>query len=119
MKVLVPGHGYELDNVDGDGKQHIHFVHRRGEDGRLLPESQRVEGIQSQELLRVLINRTIYLHIEQPWSENVKIVQHLRDALRIYEARAARSAIEKLPMPELHSTCTECGHFLCFCEEEA
>lgn len=116
MKIIDPGHTYEVENVDGEGTQTIQFVHRRGHDGQLLAEDQRKEGIQSQELLRVLIDRTIYLHIEQPWSENVKIVQQLRDALRTYEARAARSAVEKLPMPERQSFCKECGHFLCFCD---
>lgn len=117
MKVIEPGHLYEVENVDGDGTQLIQFVHRRDEDARLLPEDQRKEGIQSQELLRVLIDRTLYLHAEQPWSENVKIIQNLRDALRIYEARAARAAIEKLSMPERYEHCRECGHFMCFCKD--
>lgn len=115
MRVITPGHVYELTNVDGDGTQVIQFVHRRAEDGRLLPERDRTEGIQSQELLRVLINRTMYLHNEQPWSENVEVVHHLRDALRIYEQRASRAAIEKLPMPERIAVCGDCQHMFCFC----
>lgn len=115
MKALVPGHVYEVQNIDGDGTQVIRFVYRRDSAAELLPEDLREEGIQSQELLRVLIDRTLYLHAEQPWQENVKIIHHLRDALRLYEARATRRSIEKLSMPERHTTCRTCGHVLCFC----
>lgn len=114
MRVIDPGHLYEVENVDGDGTQRIQFVKRRGPDAELLPEKDRLEGIQSQELLRVLIDRTFYLHREQPWQENVKILHHLRDALRLYESRAARRHIEKLSMPELADPCGKCGHILCF-----
>lgn len=115
MKELDAGHLYEVENVDGNGTQRIQFVKRRGRDAELLPQEQRIEGIQSQELLRVLINRTIYLHTEQPWNENVKIIHHLRDALRLYEQRAARRSIEKLSMPERRDFCRSCGHFFCHC----
>lgn len=115
MKVVSAGHVYEVENIDGEGTQTIRFVRRRGWDAELLPEENREEGIQSQELLRVLIDRTLYLHAEQPWQENVKIVQHLRDALRLYEARAARRSIERLSMPERATNCDTCGHVLCFC----
>lgn len=115
MKIIDPGHAYEVQNIDGQGTQHIQFVKRRGHDAELLPEDDQVEGIQSQELLRVLIDRTLYLHAEQPWQENVKIVHHLRDALRLYESRAARRHIEKLSMPERHPVCASCGHITCFC----
>lgn len=116
MKVIDPGHVYEVENIDGDGTQIIQFVQRRGWDAELLPEEEREEGIQSQELLRVLIDRTLYLHAEQPWQENVKIVHNLRDALRLYEARAARRSIERLSMPERAKNCASCGHVLCFCD---
>lgn len=115
MKVVEPGHVYLVDNVV-KGQQEIQFVQRRGWDAELLPEEDQVDGIQSQELLRVLIDRTLYLHAEQPWQENVKIVHYLRDALKLYESRAARRHIEKLSMPERAPTCTQCGHLLCFCE---
>ena len=116
MKIVDAGHQYRVENV-GTGHQTIQFVKRRGWDAELLPESEQLDGIQSQELLRVLIDRTQYLHAEQPWQENVKILHHLRDALRLYEARAARRSIERLSMPERASACKTCGHLLCFCEK--
>lgn len=116
MRIIDSGHLYEVENTAGKGTQQIQFVKRRGWDAELLPKKEQIEGTQSQELLRVLIDRTLYLHAEQPWSENVKIVHHLRDALRLYESRAARRHIEKLSMPERHSPCKSCGHLMCFCE---
>lgn len=116
MIVIEAGHIYDVENVDGDGTQRLYFVRRRGRDAELLPLEKRQEGILSQELLRVLIDRTMYLHNEQPWQENVKIIHHLRDSLRLYESRAARRNIEKLSMPELRKTCPRCDHMLCFCD---
>jgi hypothetical protein len=123
MKVIEPGHRYEVHNVDGDGMQRIEFVRRRGDDGRLILADapigltelpfQECEGILGQELLRVLIDRTLYLNAEVPCAENVAILDHLRGALRLYEARAARRTIEKLPMPEKADACPICHHILC------
>lgn len=115
MKIVEPGHTYAVTNVDGPGHQIIRFVKRRDSRAELLGEEEREEGIQSQELLRVLIDRTIYLHAEQPWPENVEVVKHLRKALSLYESRAARRHIEKLSMIERHEPCEDCGHLLCFC----
>lgn len=117
MKVIQPGHVYELSNSDGDGKQTLEFVRRRDNDAILLPEQDRREGVQSQEVLRVLIDRTIHLGAEQAWHENIEILNHLRAALKLYEARAAHSSINKLGMSERAQPCIHCGHILCFCEE--
>lgn len=113
MKVIEPGHVYDVENVDGPGKQRIEFVRRRDDAARLLPPKERTEGILSQELLRVLIDRTLYLNQEAPCTENVEIVDALRLALTRYESRAARRSIEGLPMLEREPTCGVCGHVLC------
>ena len=47
MKVIEPGHVYEVENVDGKGTQRIQFVHRRDSTAELLPDKERKEGIQS------------------------------------------------------------------------
>lgn len=114
MRIIEPGHVYEVENVDGDGTQVITFVRRRGDDGDLLPAYQRHEGILTQELLRVAIDRTLYLNAENPCREDVEIVDRLRDVLRAYEARAARRSLEKLSMPERKLLCPVCHHLLCF-----
>lgn len=112
MKVILAGHVYDVENL-GDGTQRIQFVQRRDGAARLLPEDQHVDGVLSQELLRVLIDRTLYLNAEAPCVESIEIVGHLRAALTLFETRAARRVIEKMPMVEREGTCPECGHLLC------
>lgn len=115
MKVIVPGHLYELKNLDGDGVQHLQFVQRRDHNAELLPVEFRKEGVVTQEVLRVLIDRTMYLHNEQAWHENVDALNHLRDCLRLYELRAAHRNLQKLGMPERAPHCKTCGHLFCHC----
>ena len=111
MQIIDPGHVYRLYNADGEGTQTIRFVRRRGDDGERIETKS--EGILSQELLRVLINRTLYLNDEDPCIEDVEIVHKLRDCLKLYESRAARRTIEKLSMPEKTDACPICHHLLC------
>lgn len=117
MQVIDPGHIYALDNVDGPinggNQQHIYFVRRRGTNGELLSEKARQGGILTQELLRVCIDRTLYLYAEAPCDEDTEIVDHLRTAFSLFESRAARRTIERLSKPELAETCEICGHILC------
>lgn len=113
MNVVEPGHVYELQNVDGDSVQVVRFVRRRDDEAVVLPAVQREEGILTQELLRVAIDRTLYLNAEGPCAENVEIVDCLRRALQLYESRAARRTIEKQPMIERTDVCEECQHVLC------
>lgn len=116
MRVIEPGHVYDLHSVDRETsliQNTIRFVRRRDDDGKLLPEAQRNSGILSQELLRVLIDRTLYLNAEDPCSEDIEIVGKLRDCLRLFESRAARKTIEKMPMPERAHACPICHHLLC------
>lgn len=113
MNVRDAGHIYEVENSDGPGFQEIRFVRRRDGVGELLDHAQREPGILSQELLRVLIDRTLYLFAEAPCDEDTVIVEKLRDCLRLYESRAARRHIEKLSKPEKAPVCPTCGHMLC------
>lgn len=113
MRVIEPGHVYELRNVDGDGTQTVRFVRRRDDEAALLPEGRREEGVLTQELLRVAIDRTLYLNAEAPCPENVEIVDALRRCLALYETRAARRTIEKQPMIERTDVCEVCQHVLC------
>ena len=113
MIVVEEGHVYDVQNVDGNGTQRIEFVRRRGDEATLLPEKERHEGILTQELLRVCIDRTLYLNAEAPCPENVTIVNNLRECLALYESRAARRTIEKHPMIERMDVCEICQHALC------
>lgn len=117
MRIVEPGHVYVVDNADvRDGEQQgqtIRFVRRRGPDGELLAPADRGAGMLTQELLRVAIDRTLYLYAEAPCEEDTQIVEHLRAALTLYESRAARRAIEKLSKPEQAPLCGICHHILC------
>lgn len=112
---MSDGHVYRIPYIDGEGVQEIRFVRRRDAHGEPLPEEEREPGILSQGLLRVLIDRTLYLYAEVPSDEDTAIIEHLREALRLYESRAARRSIEKLTKPEEATACERCGHVLCRC----
>lgn len=113
MKIVAAGHIYDAQNVDGHGTQRIVFVRRRDDEAVLLSAEERNEGILTQELLRIAIDRTLYLNAEGPCQENVEIVECLRRALSLYESRAARQTIEKNPMLERTDVCEICQHVLC------
>lgn len=115
MKVIEPGHIYEVENVDGDETQRVEFVRRRDADGELLPENFRREGILCQDLIRVLIDRTLYLYAEAPCEEDTEIIESLRHALARFETRASRRSIEKLSRIEVADLCPKCQHILCRC----
>lgn len=109
----MPGHVYAMEETDGHDEQPVRFVRRRGQHGEPLPEDQRQPGVLTQELLRVAIDRTLYLYAEAPCDEDTRIVEHLRAALVLYEARASRRALERLAKPERAARCPECGHVAC------
>lgn len=113
MKVVEPGHVYELQNVDGDGTQTIRFVRRRDDEALVLTEDKRSEGVLFQEVTRVLIDRINYLNAEAPCPENVEIMEALRRVIQLGEVRAARRTIEKHPMVERADVCEICQHILC------
>lgn len=112
MRVLAEGHVYEVQNIDGDGSQTIHFVRR-------IPKGQAFqhEGILMQELIRVLIDRTNFLNAQVPCHENVTILNNLRESLILLESRAARRKLERATYPERIEFCEFCGHVFCDCPE--
>ncbi|MEK7460280.1 MAG: hypothetical protein AAB628_01880 [Patescibacteria group bacterium] len=94
MKVIDPGHLYELKEI---GKnpciQHLLFIKRSG---GAIKYNEEWPGLQTQEVLRVLIDRTIYLNDITPCFETMDAVQHLRMALFMYEVRAYRRKKEEV-----------------------
>lgn len=106
MKVLDPGHDYLLDSLDGEYNQSVIFVKRfRGIGNH--------PGTTNQELLRVLIDRVKFLDDEKPWALNEEIINHLRMALVLHEARALIRKTEKNEiMPENLNVDEGDGHFL-------
>lgn len=103
MKIIEPGHIYELAHLDGHGTTKLTFVNRE--------EGTEHEGTQTQEVLRALINRTWHCHECLPWEGNRLIVTHLQLALVLHESRALYRKAEKgLYIPELVVTDID-GHF--------
>lgn len=116
MKVIDPGHKYQLNHLDGINTSILTFVKRIGENypGNENPH----EGTNIQEVLRVLISRCKYLNkqIYSPHTEEV--IYLLRLALFSLECRNAerkgrtflRSVDDNI---ELLPTCQICGHIDC------
>jgi len=86
MRIIDPGHIYQLNQLGG-GTQTITFVKRSG--GAVHYEKEWA-GMQTQEVLRALIDRTKYLYKVLPCAETEEALYHLRMALYWYEVRALR-----------------------------
>lgn len=84
MKILDTGHVYELTQLGG-GTQTLTFVKRS--DGAVQYDKE-WPGVQTQEVLRALIDRTKYLDSILPCAETKDAIQHLRMTLFMYEVRA-------------------------------
>lgn len=125
MKVLDPGHLYDLDLLDADthastSHRELRFVKRIGEK---FPGNQEpgYEGTTSQEVIRALVDRQRYVDGQRPCVTNLLVLSSLRSALRWLEVRAAEergddtaaSRILDLLGPESEPTCDHCGHILC------
>lgn len=86
MRVVDPGHVYECEQLGG-GTQTLTFVKRSS--GAVTYEKEWA-GLQTQEVLRALIDRTKFLNEILPCSETVEALHHLRMSLYWYEVRAYR-----------------------------
>jgi hypothetical protein len=111
MKVIEPGHVYELNELDGDGSpQWLKFVNR--EEGTEHP------GTQTQEVLRMiidmlgcLIDRTNHCDACLRWEGNDRIIKSLSEAQRqanlailfheqrVLERKMAKGAINPATYP--------------------
>lgn len=88
MKILVPGHRYELEGFENPAKtQTIDFIKK----SPLPPngnESVTVfDGTTNEDLLKVLINRTEFLNSEFPCRENSIAITKMQEALMWFEWR--------------------------------
>lgn len=77
-------------------------------------------GTTTQEVLRALIARTIYVDQQEPSEVNRHVLKQLRTSIVLLEQRAAMRACRGLseaflnsPEPELFATCSTCGHVEC------
>lgn len=115
MKVIDPGHAYQLNHLDGTAHTELVFVKR---DGAGYPGNVgHHEGTNLQEVLRACIDRVKYLDNQIHDDENDNVLFYLRHAISHLEARAAlRHGREWSVMSvdiELQPTCARCGHIGC------
>ena len=105
MKIIDKGHKYKLNTLDGEVEVQITFVKRfRG--------TENYAGTTNQEVIRCLIDRVEVLNAEAPWDGNAKIIQHLRSALILHEARGLERKVEKGQIkPEKIIVSVHDGHF--------
>ena len=115
MDVLDPGHEYLFTPLDGGEKQHLQFVKRIGDK---YPGNDRAYwGTTTQEVLRALIDRAIYVNQQVPCPETTATIGLYRTAIYLLESRAKRVHGEVLDVPlnniEMEITCSTCGHIRC------
>jgi len=92
MRVIDPGHRYGLWQLGG-GEQELKFVKRSG--GAITHPNEH-PGVQTQEVLRALIDRTKYLNDILPCVETKDALHYLQMALYMYEVRAWRRKLEQV-----------------------
>jgi hypothetical protein len=115
MKIIDPGHVYDLQNLDGPSTSTLYFVKREGPGypGNVGHH----EGTNMQEVLRALIDRLKYVNGQAPDNRNALSIAHLRTTLWLLEDRAADRHGRELNVDmlgiELLPTCPKCGHLGC------
>ncbi len=118
MKVIDPGHRYELATLDSNGLPYpLQFVKRIGEKypGN---EPPACAGTTLQEVLRALIDRATYVNGQIPCAETEAAIGLLSTALLLLEVRAKRVKGSVLEVDSLSAvvdaeTCSKCGHVRC------
>lgn len=121
MRTLDPGHIYWLDVLDIEGGQHgteiLTFVKRQGP--RYPGNRSHYPGTNCQEVIRVLIDRVKHLDSQVADQHNESIIHHLREALWLFEHRAAQTYGRVLPpladidCIEKEPACPGCAHIRC------
>ena len=122
MRIIDPGHQYELTSFDGGEPQKLTFVKRNDPPEKYPGNENAYPGTQTQEVLRALIQRSLYVNNQEPCEETQNVIVRLRRCLYDLEKRHARrhgsdfQTFVGLPIEE-HPFCQDCGHIYCFCGE--
>jgi len=107
MIVEDEGHRYLLRQLGTDAMHRIQFIKRSG---RTIKHDKEWPGLQTQEVLRALIDRTQYLNDLLPCVESGDAIYHLRMALYMYEVRAYRRRNEGANRQDTEHDDTERPH---------
>lgn len=122
MKVIDPGHEYELDSLDGEQPNRLVFVKREGD--KYPGNVGHHPGTNCQEVMRALIERLRYVNEQISCRETTIAINKLEDALDalyVLEQRAAvrhgRGAafdrLDRRAVVEGRGKCRACGHVGC------
>lgn len=90
MKVLIPGHLYELDNLKSKGTTVLKFYM-----DPKIHEGKGHAGPSTQEVMRAVIDRVQVLDSEKPWPGNAEIIKKAREIIAIFEMRALYFKVAK------------------------
>ena len=112
MKVIDPGHTYELGVLDGSESAILRFVKREGSD---YPGNVGTQcGTTLQEVLRACMHRVKYLDSQIQCMENKRVIVHLSLAIEMLEQRAAHRHNRLAPVDSIDgAVCPLCLHVGC------
>lgn len=117
MYEIDPGHKYSLSPLDGPIGQTLTFVKR---EGTHYPGNEgHYCGTTSQEVLRALLYRAVYVNQQKPCWQTQLSMFLLETIIWLYEHRAAKLHGRKPPsrfQAVFYSTCPYCGHVNCYGE---
>ena len=86
MKVLTPGHRYLLESVEDGESQEIQFIEKKDVGGELITIAA---GTTNEEIIKMLLDRMLYLNEWVYDSYNSEVIVHLTNALNALLARTA------------------------------
>ncbi len=94
MKILTPGHKYELDHFESYGLpgcpvQTLQFIEKVPSKDPTAPLVTVNDGTTNEEVLRVLIDRVQYLNAKFPCRENAIVITKLEESLMWLNKRTA------------------------------
>lgn len=88
MKVIEPGHVYQLACHEHDGHVEVTFVQKQPIADSAEMETVRI-GTTNEEVLRMLIDRLQFLQAKMPCRENAIVITKLEESLMWLEKRTS------------------------------
>lgn len=102
MRIIDPGHAYELLSLDGYEERYLVFVQRHGPNYPGNTKSH--PGTTMQDVLHCLVDRAKYVNNQFPCLETELVLRHFEAALVLLEMRAARVKGKFLPFKTVNET---------------
>lgn len=87
MKVLTPGHKYELASFEGGPPQTLQFIEKQPVEEKSEELCTVNDGTTNEQVLAVVIDRMKYLQDRVPCDKNKLVITRLHQALEALESR--------------------------------